>query len=792
MSSIKARRAKPGPISSAPPRSTLRPPSSRFNRLDRIHHHPSSLAATKHHDRSASHQQSDAELRRRNAYLSALHQTSLSIMNHLDVNYLLETIVVRAASLMHTPHGYLYLVNADRSMLEVKFGLGVFSESISRQLEPGNGVGGTVWRSGQMLVVEDYRTWSNRSSYYDSSNLRTVIGVPLKSGRRVIGVLGLAYLDRVHSFEKDELSLLEQFAHLASIAFDNATLYTNAQRELGERQRAEQALAESERRYRDITELTSDYVYEIDATPDGKVTVRGISGDFTKSLGYSIEELNETNGWASFCHPDDQKVVSEAFALVASSQKPTRVEFRIVTKGGETRWMLCYVRLARQQRGDTISLIGAFQDITARKHAYEALRESEQRYRSLFEYTSDGVMLIDMEGKLIAANRQMLQMVGYDNQELAGRPFIEFIAPEEVGAAQELFAAVVAGRPIPRLFERSILAANGDTVLCEMSTGIVYDAQGNPLYSQTIARNITERKQAEQQLRLLSAAVQNANDGVMITNATGDDTPTILYVNDALCRISGYSAAEMIGQPQNMMIGPVTDQREAERVRETRMQDVPYRGEFLFYRRDKSTFWLEVGIEPIKDAAANVTNWVIIARDITSRKQQEQQLLHLSTHDYLTELPNRRWLDDCLDRLLAQGHLDDEHTLLFIDLDHFKAINDTLGHEAGDAALRFVAELISRELPRKATLARVGGDEFAVLLEQTPLTQTRAIGERLRLTVAGQPFVSAGKTFTLSLSIGMVAIGGQPSIRALLFEADTMMYIAKKQGGNRLIAHQQS
>lgn len=790
MSSIKVRRAKSAAISSAQSDATLRFSSSLFNQPDQHQPATSQLASMEQQlDRSASSPQSEADLQRRNTYLSALHQTSLSIMNHLDVHDLLEAIVARATYLMHTVHGYVYLVNADRSMLEVKVGLGVFSESVGRQLAPGNGVGGTVWQSGQMLVVDDYQTWTNRSSYYDAAKLYTVIGVPLKSGRRVIGVLGLAYLDRIHTFDNDELSLLEQFAHLASIAFDNATLYSNAQHELGERQRAEQALVESEQRYRDITELTSDYIYELDVTSNNKVTVRGISGDFAESIGYSIEELNAT-GWASFCHPDDLQALRVAFEQVALSQKPTRIEFRVVTKGGATRWMLCYVRLARQQRGDAISMIGAFQDITARKQAYEQLRESEQSYRSLFDYTSDGVMLIDMEGKLIAANRQMLQMLGYDNEDIAGRPFIEFIPPNEVAAAQELFAAVVAGQPVPRLFERSILAANGETVLCEMSTGIVYDAHGEPLYSQTIARNITERKQAEQQLRLLSAAVHNANDGVMITNATGNDTPIILYVNDALCRMSGYSAAEMIGQPQSMMIGPATDRRETAEVREARLQGVSYRGEFLFSRKDRSTFWLEVGIEPIKDAAGNITNWVIISRDVTVRKQQEQQLLHLSTHDYLTELPNRRWLEDCLARLLAQSQLDDEHILLFIDLDHFKAVNDTLGHEAGDAALRFVAQLLSRELPAGATLARIGGDEFAVLLEQTPAAKARAIGERLQLAVASQPFVNTNHIFPLSLSIGMVVLSGQQSVRALLFEADTMMYIAKKQGGNRLIAHQ--
>jgi signal transduction histidine kinase len=173
----------------------------------------------------------EEELRRQNEYLAALHETALALMNRLDVTDLLETIVERAAQLLDTPHGYIYLVDDGRNVLERKVGIGLFSQSIGFRLQSGQGVAGMVWRNEESLIVNQYATWPYHTPTPGSreAEINAVAGAPLLSGQRVVGVIGLAYdLDSKRTFGTDEVRLLEGFAQLASIALDNARLFAEA------------------------------------------------------------------------------------------------------------------------------------------------------------------------------------------------------------------------------------------------------------------------------------------------------------------------------------------------------------------------------------------------------------------------------------------------------------------------------------------------------------------------------------------------------------------------------------
>jgi DNA-binding response OmpR family regulator/GAF domain-containing protein len=185
----------------------------------------------------------EKKLRQQNEYLTALHETTLALINRLDLADLLEAITVRAAALMGTPHGYIYLVESEGTEMTEKVGIGAFSNFIGYRLKYGEGLAGKVWQTGQPLKVEDYRTWSGQVLNPEFHIFRALVGVPLKSGQQVIGVIGLARVEEGQRFEEEEVELLSRFAELASIALDNARLYTAAQQELAERKRAEEALA---------------------------------------------------------------------------------------------------------------------------------------------------------------------------------------------------------------------------------------------------------------------------------------------------------------------------------------------------------------------------------------------------------------------------------------------------------------------------------------------------------------------------------------------------------------------
>jgi PAS domain S-box-containing protein len=183
---------------------------------------------------------SERRVHRQNEYMAALHETSLGLMNRLELSDLLETIISRAASLVGTEHGYIYVVGPGRGELVVQAGTGIFSRSMGQRLKPGEGLAGKVWQEKRTLSVDDYSAWQGRSATFEHTTFHSVVGTPLTSGGEVIGVLGLAHLEKGKRFDESELELLARFAQLASIALDNARLYSAAQQELTERTRAEE------------------------------------------------------------------------------------------------------------------------------------------------------------------------------------------------------------------------------------------------------------------------------------------------------------------------------------------------------------------------------------------------------------------------------------------------------------------------------------------------------------------------------------------------------------------------
>lgn len=185
--------------------------------------------------------QVEARLRQQNAYLAALHQTTLALMQRLDLPELIETIISRAGEMLGTCHGYLYLVMDENTepVIEVKFASGVFGKYLGQRMPMGEGLAGKVWQLGHPVVVSNYEEWSGRSVYYQYDRFGAVAGVPLKSSTQVVGILGMAHADSDRIFCDEEVDLLCRFAELASIALDNAQLYTAAQQELIERKRVE-------------------------------------------------------------------------------------------------------------------------------------------------------------------------------------------------------------------------------------------------------------------------------------------------------------------------------------------------------------------------------------------------------------------------------------------------------------------------------------------------------------------------------------------------------------------------
>ena len=288
---------------------------------------------------------------------------------------------------------------------------------------------------------------------------------------------------------------------------------------------------------------------------------------------------------------------------------------------------------------------------------------------------------------------------------------------------------------------------------------------------------------------LLEAAMQHVDEAILITTKELDPPgPEIIYANEGFCRMTGYAPKEVIGKTPRILQGPKTARAELDRVRRCLSRGETFDGrEIINYRKDGSEFVLEWHIVPLRDDTGQLKYWMASQRDVTERKALEEQLKHQAFHDSLTGLPNRALFMDRLEHTLARAkRREDSFAVLFLDLDRFKSINDSLGHEVGDELLVAVAERLQACLRPGDTAARLGGDEFLVLLEDIAnASDATQIADRIAWELQ-VPFAVGGREVFITPSIGIaLSTSGQSRPEELLRDADAAMYRAKKKGYGR-------
>ena len=297
------------------------------------------------------------------------------------------------------------------------------------------------------------------------------------------------------------------------------------------------------------------------------------------------------------------------------------------------------------------------------------------------------------------------------------------------------------------------------------------------------------RKQVEGPIHLIEAAIQHVSEAVVITTTELDPPgPEIVYVNEGFCRMTGYAAEEVVGKTPRIFQGLKTDRVELDRLRQHLSRGEPFEGgEVINYRKDGSEYVLDWHIVPLRDDAGGITHWLAGQRDITKRKSLEESLRYQALHDPLTGLPNRLLFMDRLEHALSLASRQTRLIMvLFVDLDDFKVVNDSLGHEAGDTLLVAVAKRLGACLRPEDTVARFGGDEFAVLLEDITVTSDADRAAERIVEGLRKPFVIEGREISISPSIGIVsATSSHDRPKDLLRKADIAMYVAKGKGKAR-------
>lgn len=274
-------------------------------------------------------------------------------------------------------------------------------------------------------------------------------------------------------------------------------------------------------------------------------------------------------------------------------------------------------------------------------------------------------------------------------------------------------------------------------------------------YNGFLSLNVGNR---EEELALLAAAVHSSHDSIVITTTDLDyPGPLIVFVNKAFTKMTGYEAEEIIGKTPRILQGPNTDRKIFQDLKQLLRNGKTFFGEAINYRKDGTEFYNQWHIEPIMNENGELTHYLAIQRDVTDKKDAEQKLVYDAFHDSLTGLYNRAWflrqLKESLDK--ANQSQDSMFALLFLDLDGFKLINDTLGHSVGDIFLQEVAQRIKSSIRPYDKLARLGGDEFTIILENIDdLKIISQISDRIQSNLQ-QPLLLNGQEVFTSCSLGI-------------------------------------
>jgi PAS domain S-box-containing protein len=310
---------------------------------------------------------------RQNQYLTALHETAIGLLDLLDKEELLETILYRAALMTGTNHGYIYLREPDDSLMQMQVGMGFFKGQLGRRVRLGEGMGGKVWQSEKPLVVNDYKSWNGRLPDKSLDALGPVIGIPFKSDQRVLGVIGLARVEKDEQFTDEDVTVLGRFAELALLALDKAGLIMEARSELAERKRTEDILRESESRYRSLLESSPDPVVVYDMR--GNATY--VNPAFEQTFGYSRRELLGKK--IEFVPRENWLETETAIASMLSGKKINLFETKRLTRDGRVLDVQISSTLYNDGEGQPAGNIVTLRDISALKRAEEELRKYHDR-----------------------------------------------------------------------------------------------------------------------------------------------------------------------------------------------------------------------------------------------------------------------------------------------------------------------------------------------------------------------------------------------------------------------------
>jgi diguanylate cyclase (GGDEF)-like protein/PAS domain S-box-containing protein len=570
-------------------------------------------------------------------------------------------------------------------------------------------------------------------------------------------------------------------------------------KDITESKLAEMQLRDSEERFRATFEQAA--VGIVHASFEGRI-LRS-NERFSDILGYTSDELV---GFTvqQITAPDDLADSAELMRRVANGTIAEAIEKRYIRKDGALSWVKMTLSIQRDTQGRPLHYAAIVEDINARKAAEErlaaateALRVSEERYRTVFQTSSDTIGISRVEdGMYVDVNDAYLRTYGYEREEVVGHSALDLHIWANLEDRRRWVDAMIKDSVCLNM-EVSLQKKGGEVFPARIS-GSIIELGGVP-FILAVSRNITEEKQAEAQLAKATQALRMSEERYRTAFQTSLDAINInrrsdgmfIDCNQAFLGMTGFEREEIIGRT-SQELNVWADARDRRNMVELLRLNLSCRNlEAQFRRKNGEVFWGEMSGSLME--IDGVPCILSITRDISSAKTAENTIRSLAFYDPLTGLPNRRMLMERLRQPLdADVRGSRTHALLLIDLDHFKTLNDTLGHQTGDLMLKDIARRIVACTHESDTVCRLGGDEFVVVLEdlskvaEEAAAHAESVGERI-LAAINQPCLLEDHECLSTASIGIAIFGDrQDSTDVILQQAEIALYQAKAEGRNIL------
>ncbi|HIK28735.1 MAG: PAS domain S-box protein [Oscillatoriaceae bacterium SKW80] len=393
--------------------------------------------------------------------------------------------------------------------------------------------------------------------------------------------------------------------------------------DITERKLWEQALRESEALYRLIAENSTDIITR--HSPEEGIYLY-VSPACRSLLGYEPEEMLGCSPY-EFFHPEDVAAIKKIHSAVLEKSDIYTISYRFRCKNGNYIWLETTSKTVRDRQSQKVlEIVAVSRNISDRKQVEIALRESEEKFRRLFEDAPIGMAICNIDGKVVQVNPVFCKLLGYTEAELENCTFKDFSHPEDIEREMLYVKQCWSGEIKNYKIEKRYIKKNGEIVWVNLTTGVICDREGKPIYGLGMVEEITERKKVEEILKWRERALAASSNGIIIADARKPGLPTI-YVNPAFERITGYSSEEAIGRNCSFLQGKDNNQAELKRLKAAIQEGKSCTVILRNYRKDGSLFWNELSISPIYDTEGNLTHFIGIQTDITERQQIQEQLI---------------------------------------------------------------------------------------------------------------------------------------------------------------------